>query len=458
MTRLFNLEDLVDTQKSFEIQMLNSSGLNCTHYNENLKYKTRVVRQFFQYLAPIILTLGIIGNSLGLYCAMKDNVMYIRVYLTRVFHAVNLFNAVFMLLYPILDMIGESYLLDFVNQLPWNLYLVKYHFSMAKTLLNFAFGIYVIFGISQMIAIVYPHYYKRFITLRRIKIMLAISFLYYLAWYIPSAWWFELLKFSNVCGLETKIIYTRIFASFTKMERTRWIIFGFFRETFTRFIPVAIILVLNFFSLKHKKLKLRWRLSHRVSNLPETSISNMARGTNISAVVDGNIKNELRDNIFQIAEPSKLEYNVAPITNSSNIIPSKNSRVGCNSKFIQDSKLINNIPSRTDSQGQRKIMQRELEYKISIRMLAILMLEFLVFLFPVSIYLTTVDFFDYLLTTGESDIAFAGCTMLEYSYISLTFYLNMIFNPAYREDVIRVLKKSWFGKFCYKMQEKFGRC
>ncbi|CAK9294119.1 unnamed protein product [Gordionus sp. m RMFG-2023] len=442
--------------------MLNGSDSNCTLY-KNLKYETWIVRRLFEYLAPIILILGIIGNSLGLYCAMKDKIIYVRVYLTRVFHAVNLFNYIFMFLYPIFDSLSHFYLAPLVNRLPWNKYLVYYHFPMAKTFVNFSFGIYVIFGITQMIAIVYPHHYKQYFTLRKIKIMMSISFFYYFVWYIPSAWWFNILELKNVCGFDPKlIIFTRIFAGYTNSTvRVGWIIFGFLREIFTRFIPIGIILVLNYFSLKHTRLMLSWRSKNAVSNLQvatrvkvsvaavlpefEKSISIKTQETDVKEKLPSRIP---------VAESSKLEYKIDSIHRASN-----KSSVDGDLKHIPDIIDVNKIKIglKADSQNLGKIKQRELEYKLSIRMLAILMIEFVVFLFPVSIYIITVDFYDYLLTPGESEIAFAGCTLLEYSYISLTFYLNMIFNPVYRKDACRNLGDSKLGKIFNKIYKKINR-
>ncbi|CAK9293829.1 unnamed protein product [Gordionus sp. m RMFG-2023] len=458
MPIIFELEDLREYKRSFKIYALNGS-LNCT-IHRNLKLKTLTTMKVFVYVAPILLILGIIGNALGLYCAMRDKIIYIRVYLTRVFHAVNLVNYIFMLIYPVIMLIAKFHLVRFINQLPWNIYLVDYHFSIAKTLINFSFGIYVIFGISQMMAIAYPHYYKSHFTLRKIKIMIVICFLYYSAWYIPSAWWFQILKFNNVCGLDPQtFLYIRIFASFTKTERREWTIFGIFREIFTRFIPIGALLLLNYISLKHKRLKIRWRFDQVNSNLQVATSSN----TNEAVIFPEFERNSRKELTVDSIKPelTKSEHNVSLTTTPSNIndiaLIDRIRKKIVDTIDITNSKTSSRIISKpdfkTDSIGQRKVKQMELEYKISIRMLAILMLEFLVFLLPVSIYLILVDFFDYLVTAGESEIAFASCTLMEYAYISSTFYLNMIFNPAYRQDVYRIFRKSKLGKF-YKKHKK----
>ncbi|CAK9294113.1 unnamed protein product [Gordionus sp. m RMFG-2023] len=451
MARFKNLDDLIVYENSFAILMQNGSILNCTLY-KNLKYRTRVIRQLFQYTALIIFILGITGNSLGLYYAMKDKIIYIRVYLTRVFHTVNLLNYLFMIIYPVTDMLSEFHLARFRNGRPWNLHLAHYHFAMAKTLINFSFGVYVIFAFSQMIAITYPFYYKHHFTLRKTKMMLAICFFYYLAWYTPSGWWFEVLKLENICGFPSElIIYTRIFAPFkSEAERTGWIVFGFFRETFTRFLPILIILILNYLSIRRKKVAVKWRLNNAVSDLQEISAIKIEFEKKDAKIV---IEKDLESSITKGTE-SKREYEISTIIKQS-INPNKRSKVDRQSQSDINNflKTTSDKGSRLESQNQRKINQGEREYKLSIRMLAILMIEFVIFLFPVSIYIITVDFFDYLLTTGESDMAFAGCTLLEYAYISITFYLNMIFNPIYRDHVCKVFRKSRLSKFYNKRKK-----
>ncbi|CAK9294115.1 unnamed protein product [Gordionus sp. m RMFG-2023] len=449
MLQLSNLHEFIEYERSFEILRLNGSYLNCT-IAKNLTNTAMVTRSVFQYLGPIMLILGVIGNSLGLYCAMNDKIIYIRVYLTRVFHAVNLVNYIFMFLYPVLDMIAEFHLVGFVSRFPWNLYMANYHFPMAKTLVNFSFGIYVIFGISQMTAITYPHFYKNHFTLHKIKIMLVVCFLYFFALYVPSGWWFDLLELRNICGFDSKlIIYTRVFATYTNKERKGWLIFGFFREVFTRFIPVASILVLNYFFLKNKKSNLTWRSKQIVSNLQESTSVTINRAVLLPEF--GYKKRGLSDRNKETSELSKVNSSI--ITGGKYDVDKNNK---CTENTLEISKVVSTKASssayskpdsKADLESRRKIKQRVLEYKLSIRMLAILFVEFLIFLFPVSIYLMVVDFFENILTTEESNIVFAACTLLEYAYISLTFYLNMIFNPAYRQDFNRVIKKSRLGHY-----------
>ncbi|CAK9294311.1 unnamed protein product [Gordionus sp. m RMFG-2023] len=469
MGRIKNLKDLKEYERGFEILIRNGSILNCTLF-KNLKDTTMYVIQAFEYLSVIIFVLGIIGNSLGLYFAMKDKIVYIRVYLTRVFHAVNLVNYIFMLIYPVVDINAEFHLAPFRNRIPWNNSLVHYHFTLAKTFVNFSFGVYIIFAISQMIAIIYPYSYKYYFTRTRTKIMLAVCFLYYLAWYIPSSWWFEVSKVENICGFNPKyVVYARIFAPYKSgAEKTGWIIFGFFRETFTRFLPVSVIVLLNYLSIKRKKEIFKWRSKNNANTqdaksvLPEKETvgpSDFGRNGATSGINAAESENEFSLGLFEVGQ-SKIDNNN---NNISAIMPSD---IVTDKKFNnldQESKSVvprvtnaNNLTANSktglklNKSQQRKRTERDLEYKISIRMMAILMMEFLVFLFPVSIYIISVDFFDYLLTTGESDVIFAGCTLLEYSYISLNFYLNIIFNPTYREDVCRSLKKSSLVKFIRK--------
>ncbi|CAK9294116.1 unnamed protein product [Gordionus sp. m RMFG-2023] len=394
----------------------------------------------FEDLSIIILILGLIGNSLGFYCAMKDKILFIRVYLTRIFHAVNLVNYIFMILYPILDKFSEFHSIPFRNRLPWNLYKIYYHAILAKTLVNFSFGIYVIFAVSQMIAIVYPFYYKQYFTFRRIRIMIAICFFYCLAWYVPSIWWFKLLKFENVCGDDRgSVVYSLTYSTYnSKEERYGWISLAILMETFTRFLPVVIILILNYFSLKRKRSKLNWRSENALSNLQNATIVS----NNRSVVPESGENRPSVINFPGYEDKSKIECSTTSI---SAIGIGKISKTGSKTGSKKDSKIY--------LQSQQKVKQIELEYRMSVRMLAILMLQFVVFLFPVSIYLITLEFLD-LRTSGESDMILAVCTLLEYSYISFSFYLNMMFNPGYRKNAYNIFMKSELCKYFNKRLKK----
>ncbi|CAK9294126.1 unnamed protein product [Gordionus sp. m RMFG-2023] len=470
INKSFNLENLIEYESNFRIAILNGTDLNCTLYR-NLKYRNKVVRNLFVCIASIIIIFGIIGNSLGLYCAMKDKIIYIRVYLTRVFYSINLVNYIFMLIYPVLDIIAEFHLMPFRRGLNWNLYMVHYHLIMSQTLINFSFGIYVIFGISQMMAIVYPLYYRSHFNLYKIKIMLDICFLYNLVWYIPSIWWFDLLKLTNLCGFPPElIVYTRRFSLYkNRKERVGWILLGFLMEIFTKFLPVAIILVLNYLSLKHKKSTIKKKFNYAASNLQETS-SNINKAVllpefekNRDLILDemgeknsGFILGELdtnknkasADNGIKVTTP-KIKNNVMAITMPSDT--TSDSKI-LHSRFIPYNMETSILKTDTKKELQilRKIKKSELEYKLSIRMLAILMFQFVVLLLPVSVYIMTTDFFDELLTPSESEMLLAGCVLLQYVYISLTFYLNMMFNPAYREGACRILRKSKLGNLYNK--------
>ncbi|CAK9294123.1 unnamed protein product [Gordionus sp. m RMFG-2023] len=458
----FNLENLIEYERRFRIVILNGTDLNCTLYR-NLKYRNKVIRNLFECIAPIILIFGIIGNSLGLYCAMKDKIIYIRVYLTRVFYSINLVNYIFMLIYPVLDIIAEFHLMPFRRGLNWNLYMVHYHLIMSQTLINFSFGIYVIFGISQMMAIVYPLYYRSHFNLYKIKIMLAICFFYNLVWYIPSIWWFELLKLTNLCGFPPElIVYTRRFSLYkNRNERVGWILLGFLMEIFTKILPVIIILVLNYLSIKRKNLIIKKKFNHATSNLQETASVNINKAVLLPEFekssgfsldeMDANKDKELADSGIKVTMP-KVKNDARAITMPSDT--TSDSKF-LHSKFISDimeTSIISKPDPKKELQILRKIKKSQLEYKLSIRMLAILMFQFVIFLFPVSVYIMTTDFFEELLTPAESEMLLAGCVLLQYVYISLTFYLNMLFNPPYREDACKVLRKSKLGKLYNKRE------
>ncbi|CAK9294109.1 unnamed protein product, partial [Gordionus sp. m RMFG-2023] len=427
---------------------LNDSRSNCTVY-KNIDPKLEHMKLIFEYLSIILWILGLFGNAIGLYVAMRDKIIYVRVYISRVFFTSNLINIICMLIFPIIEISPGYILFPFKGRLPWNVFLVYFHFPIAETLVSYSFSVYVIYAFCQMIAIMYPLHYKYHFTLKKIQWMLALTFFYSLAWYIPSAWWFEIVKRVNICGLDPNlVIYAQIFGSNKlKANRRVWIIFGMFREILTRFIPVTIIIISNYLTLKHKKSSLNWRKSNYRAQLPEIpsplnlnltvvlSDSKESCQTPLDTIRTGHAKSK----IFPVLESSSNGY-LGGINTLTELYPET-----LNSKILTaTSKTITIVDSLT----QIKIKQSILEYKRSKRMMAILILEFVVFLFPVSIYITTVDFYEHLLTTEELDIVFIVFTILEYAYISLNFYLNMIFNPTYRKDVFKLFRHSKLRKFC----------
>ncbi|CAK9294603.1 unnamed protein product [Gordionus sp. m RMFG-2023] len=352
---------------------------------------------FFIAIAPIVWVLGLAGNSLGLKMALKEKYSP-NVLLTQALYLVNILNCLVMLMYPILDLIGELKFAKFWMKIYWNKYMADYHFPMAKSLVSFSFGIYVILALSQLIGTAFPFKYKNWFRNKNIMYMLVFNLVYVVVWCIPIKWWFVIEARINVCGLDPFfIVYYYKFNHISKKQILSWTIYEVSREIFTKFIPVLTIFLVKFWTNKKNKSMLAQRINR-------SSISNLN----------------------QLPSSSKFPFfcrksRVSDIS----IRPDKN----IDRRGFESSKMASTVQDP-------KLYARLKDYKAEKRMIAIMGVEFIVFLFPVSVFLIFRNFFIGKLMDHDIDIAFAICTILEYLYISLTFYLNLIFNPSYRRRFI----------------------
>ncbi|CAK9294896.1 unnamed protein product [Gordionus sp. m RMFG-2023] len=345
----------------------------------------------------------------------------------------------------------------------WQTYISDFHFPIAKTLVNLSFAICVLFAFTQMMATVYPHFYRNHITTFRIKLIIFVSFIYIALWFIPSGWWFGIVAVNNICGLDPNLtVYKRRFIHHAaESHRVGWIVYGFFREFMTKFIPVIVILVFNYFSLRHKKVMLNWKnKQHPLAHIQRITSFDVAQ-----AVIIPRLNDETTTKITKRqGNLSEQDSSVMPSINlqSENYNPSgkPNSSINNNLMITDKGTSINSFSNIMESPSNllnakslHKIKQRKKEYSISVRMLGIMMLEFLIFLFPVSVFIMTVDFYEEMLSSSDSDLAFAACTLMEYLYIALNFYLNMLFNPGYRDDVKKVFRHSKLNNLCKKLKK-----
>ncbi|CAK9294616.1 unnamed protein product [Gordionus sp. m RMFG-2023] len=187
-----------------------SKNISCTHWS-TLREESESFFFFFLTIAPLVCVMGIVGNALGLMITFREK-CYTNVLLTRSLYVANIFNCFVMFIYPIMDMLGEYKLLKFWFKLPWNTYMANYHFPVAKSLVTFSFGIYVILALSQMIGTTFPFKYKIWFRAKNIWYMLIFNFIYVVVWYIPTTWWFEVNSRINMC--EAKPLMTIYYFKF----------------------------------------------------------------------------------------------------------------------------------------------------------------------------------------------------------------------------------------------------
>ncbi|CAK9300747.1 unnamed protein product [Gordionus sp. m RMFG-2023] len=368
----------------------------------------------------VMWVIGLIGNSIGLYAAWKDKSKCIRVILLKAFYAINLVNLLFMFFYPLLESFGEYYLWNW-NGYAWKHYLATLHFPLAKTFLNLSFSICLIFATSKMVAILYPFYYREYFTNRRIKLVILGSFIYLLIWFIPSAWWYQVIEITNICDMEPDfLLYLRNLVPLkTSRERNSWIIYGLLREFMTKYLPVIAIYIFNILFLKRKKNFLRRKSEqHKLLNLATPDLL-------------------LRDR-KKVESTTSCSLNFQPdFINISNDmrLKRKSSKI-----FHLDSSTS---PTNVINIQEFKMERKWKEYNINKRMLLINTLEFIIFLFPVSLYMIVIDFVDSHSISDRHELVLIVCTLVEYMFVTLTFYSNFLFNPGYREEITKLIRKSF---------------
>ncbi|CAK9294912.1 unnamed protein product [Gordionus sp. m RMFG-2023] len=417
-------------------------------------------------------------------------------YLTGLLFVINAINCIFMLFYPLLDYYGEYKNKPFWFSYTWNFYIVYIHFPLAKTFMTFSYFIYITMTSVQIVAIIKPHSFKQICNKRNIRICLLICFCYSLIWYVPAAWWFVIRK-HKVCAIppqkmaktlyaksdnitpKSVIInsytdnyqktlaslyymyyhykypkmYTSPFRRYTgRFIEKNWIAYGIARELFTRIFPFLAILFLRIGVIRKKKKILDWKKELTVTSVAGVS-STMEPPEKLPNQYSLNYKDKIKRIVKNKINIMKDTRESKKATNSSCTDYSNNKEEGLVNKDIagnahsihNPNPNIYSLPNPTDQKNIPTstmiiLEEREREHKTNIIMLVILMLEFVIFLLPVSVFMMIFDFYLEDLQEKSVDFAFAICNLLEYLYVSLTFYLNLIFNRGFRQNYVDICK------------------
>ncbi|CAK9303032.1 unnamed protein product [Gordionus sp. m RMFG-2023] len=390
-------------QPALDYKIVNSSG-NFTCVPWSVVYKNnKSMFIFFITIAPIVFVMGLVGNSLGLKIAFREK-SHPNVIVTRALYSANVINFVTMFIYPILDLIGELKFYKFWTKKPWNRYMANFHFPIAKSLVSFSFGIYVILALSQMIGTAFPVKYKMWFRTRNIMYMLMFNFIYVVLWFIPTRWLFEMQNRMNVCGVEPYLIvyYYKFCYPDTKRERLLWTTYEAARVFFTKFLPALAILLVKIWTNRiHKSLLIK-----RINRNLDVNSSNLLPPSNKFSGFYRNLK-ESDNSLSPEYRMAKSSEGESQPSSSKNFI-------------IRSPKLYTKLRDN----------------KVENTLIGIIGIEFVVLLFPVSIFLIFRNFYINTMMDYDIDVALAVCTLVEYLYISLTFYLNLIFNPIYRRGLM----------------------
>ncbi|CAK9293811.1 unnamed protein product [Gordionus sp. m RMFG-2023] len=325
----------------------------------------------------------------------------INQYLLKWFFVVNLFNVFRALGVRLLEIFeigrvikiyidprkNRSISSSWIDDFGWTFYTSKIHFPSTNPFIILGFMIYVLFFLSQMIAINFPFSYKRIFTLRNVRIMIVICFVYGFIWYIPTFNWSEMITipicpyksndylFHSLDGNHTYFHKSQFSANLSNpiifhtqvIKRVRkpilkelWVAYQVCRELFTKIFPFIAIIIL-------KTMILRKAHTVRPRNVNRTSRSE-------------------------------------------------------GSGF------------RDSSRYQRRILK---ERKQHLKTIFILSIEFVVLLLPISISQAMMDLLIRRLTSRDILIWHTILNMLEFFYISCTFFINFAFNDIYRHYAIQ---------------------
>ncbi|CAK9300883.1 unnamed protein product [Gordionus sp. m RMFG-2023] len=385
-------------QHTFLEKYYNNTSIQCE------PSKTFEKLGFYISFNLFIWIMGIIGNAMGLYAAWKDESKYVRVILMKTLYTINLVTMKFMLWYPLLGSFAKYRQWKFWYGKAFRHYLANIVFPLSSIFLNLSFNIYVLFAFVQIVAILYPLHYRQHFTMRGIKFMILGCFVYVLIWFLPTAWWFQLVNI-DICDMDFAafMLYPPNFLPRKiSWEKNAWITYILLREFLTKFLPLSIIISFNIWSLKHRKKLLKYK-----SNLK--------------------LLNQKRE---RVEMNSTLKFQPTVIS-----LKVRNSSI----KILKYDRT-KSPPDLIDQ--ELKIKFKWTEYNINKRMVLIYMLEYFLFLFPKPLYLIYIHSLKPHIISDHEELAFSICTSMEYVYVILTFYLNLLFNPGYREEVVSLLRKS----------------
>ncbi|CAK9300762.1 unnamed protein product [Gordionus sp. m RMFG-2023] len=187
-------------------------------------------------------------------------------------------------------------------------------------------------------------------------------------------------------------------------DKNVWITYGILREFSTKFLPVSIIFIFNIWSLKHRKKLLKYKSNLKMLNQKRERVEMNSTLTVQPTVINVQVR---------------VNHSIKTLTYDRTIIP----------------------PDLIGAQ-ELKIKFRWTEYNINKRMVLINMLEYFILLFPLPIYLIFIHSMKPLILSDHNRLIFSICTSMEYMYVIISFYLNLLFNPGYREEVVSLLRKS----------------
>ncbi|CAK9300908.1 unnamed protein product [Gordionus sp. m RMFG-2023] len=487
---------------SDNINNSNKSSIECQDYSEIYLLRDSELNFINQGLAIVLLVLGVIGNVSGIYVISKQRIvtrpsracaisclsdrageanikksdnelpketpsrqigrqMSEHQYILRWFFSCNLLNSMLLILSPILKSYSNN-LKGFWVSYGWMKYIARYHYPISKPLLSFGTLIYVLFFTVQMLAVTRPYSYKRRITRHRIKVVLALMFMYCFVWYLPINTWLRCreniicdkpfegianLNFDDANNLSFIPIYFnndtgKYFLSAHTMYDYEWNIrdlnykFNIYwevyqstRELFVNILPFFAVLWFKVIVLKRRGLKIGYNSDNVTISGGENRKMYLLiseRGKKSKSPLHHYLERESSNSIRNLNNDLHLSpVNTKEFTDRTpNMKPSK--RAGNVKKFFNKSpnfRLFNFSQKNTESRQHLKT-------------LFILSVEFVFLILPISGAQMFMDFIyakhdRYLLAS-----LYIFFTTLQFVYVSCTFYINVAFNVYFRKAVL----------------------
>ncbi|CAK9289990.1 unnamed protein product [Gordionus sp. m RMFG-2023] len=481
LSNLTSISNLISKTWSEDVSNFNDTTRENCKYLAKIADSNKYFVKIYQTAGLIVLILGLFGNGLGAYLilatehrsslkhkiflgnpgktnALKRIFKYrksqgdvnFNIYFMKWFYLVNIFNDLTLILSPVMEYFGAQDLAHkkFWYGRAWIHYHAHFHNPIVKPFVVWGFLIYVQYFGSKMVAVKFPFKYKIWMTLRNVRMSMLVALVYSVMWYLPTIKWREMIKarecdstnitkmalnsaltmpsYKNLTPVNIPRDYPYLFPvglfneseSLSKLGeidqeagtfyyyiiyspgegkyKVMWIAYQIMREMFTKILPFTIIIV-----------------SKMVTIFERVQVKSKVLTSTEKKIKSSNQKTKFLEQILSFGD-KKVKTNA-----------DDNDEV---------SESIN--PQDSASSEILKITKIKYGHKLT---LYILTVEFVLLMLPVSVIQMIMDLL--IPHHDKNKLLYIYCVLniLEFVYISCTFYINFIFNPYYRREIIDLI-------------------
>ncbi|CAK9300924.1 unnamed protein product [Gordionus sp. m RMFG-2023] len=366
----------------------------CSEFDDkSLSYITQLI---YLKLTPFVSIIGIIGNGIGFVIShLESNYSYkvtknknersVDSILVKTFYIVNIINCLLMIGWPIFDSyafhLGKKIWFDLI----WHRYVIQCHIPLLTTFLNYNFLISLLFAIDQFIVITHPYKYKIYRNAKTAKWGLILCFIYSLILCMPIAGWYKLTVIhclkenidNSSCTLNE--LYTRdFFYPVITWKSNIWTSYLILRVFASKIIPFFVEITLHCVTIKKRRKIFNSRFTVEISRC----------------------ENRIDSNSFT-----------------------------CNTTNNQEN-LGENL----------KMIERKLDIDRKLKTNILFIIQFACFMLPSAIYYIIAAVHQSGLSSNALNTIWSITFFLEFLFVSLTFYVNLLFNKNYRVYVLRTIK------------------